>query len=88
MSPDEFDRLRRAEGWGEPRRVRFEASSRSPPHVHDQASFVYVLDGAFVLNTSDGATRYRPGETCMLDAHVEHAEEAGPDGATILVARK
>lgn len=49
---------------------------------------MYVVDGLFVLNTADGAARYRPGETCTLDAHVEHAEEAGPTGATILVARR
>lgn len=88
MSPEEFDRIRQREGWGEPRRIRFEASSSSPPHVHDQASFVYVVEGVFILDTAEGAASYLAGETCVLDANVEHAEKAGPMGATILVARK
>lgn len=88
MSPEEFDQLRRREGYGEPSSVRLEASSRSAPHTHDLVSFVYVVDGEFILNTADGAARYQPGETCILDANVEHAEEAGPAGAAILVARR
>ncbi|MEW9920117.1 hypothetical protein AB2B41_10910 [Marimonas sp. MJW-29] len=56
--------------------------------MHDQISFVYVLDGQFILNTAEGAPAYLPGQTCVLAANVQHAEEAGPDGARILVARK
>jgi quercetin dioxygenase-like cupin family protein len=51
-------------------------------------SFVYVLEGEFILNTPDGAKRYLPGETCLLEKNIEHAEEAGATGARILVARK
>ena len=51
-------------------------------------SFVYVIVGEFILNTPNGALRRRPGETCMLDKDVDHAEEAGADGATILVTHK
>ncbi|CUH61597.1 cupin domain-containing protein [Thalassobacter stenotrophicus] len=88
MTRDEFEDTARSDGYGEPKRVRFDPSSRSETHSHDQVSFVYVLEGEFILNTDDGAPRYDPGETCILPKDVNHAEEAGPDGATILVARK
>ena len=88
MTREEFEETARREGYGTPREVTFAPLSRSEPHSHDQASFVYVLEGEFILNTAEGAPRHRPGETCLLDQDVEHAEEAGPEGATILVARK
>ena len=47
-----------------------------------------MVEGEFILNTAKGAARHLPGETCLLAANVEHAEEAGANGATILVARK
>lgn len=88
MNPQDFDQIRRREGYGAPKTVRFEPLSRSARHTHDKVSFVYVLEGEFILNTADGARRYRPGETCILDKDIEHAKEAGQDGAVILVARK
>lgn len=88
MSRDEFEDLARREGYGTPKQVSFAPSSRSDMHTHDQMSFVYVCSGTFILNSADGAPRYEAGQTCNLPANTPHAEEAGPDGATILVARK
>lgn len=88
MTPGDFDTIRKRDGFAEPKRVSFDPLSRSAPHTHDQASFVYVLEGEFILNTAEGARPYNPGETCLLAQDIEHAEEAGPDGAVILVARK
>ncbi len=88
MTPEEFNVIRARDGYGESKRVSFEAQSRSPMHIHDKVSFVYVLEGEFILNTAEGAPRYLAGETCILDKNIEHAEEAGPDGAVILVARR
>lgn len=88
MTPEAFEQTCKEEGYGAPKQVRFEPLSRSAPHVHDQVSFVYVLEGEFILNTAVGAPRYLAGETCILDKNIEHAEEAGKDGAVILVARK
>lgn len=88
MTRQEFERMRAGEGYGEARKVAFAALARSQPHTHDQASLVYVLEGEFILDTAAGAKQYRPGETCRLDGHVEHAEQAGPEGAVVLVARR
>lgn len=88
MTKSEFEELAGREGYAEPMLVRFEPLSRSKTHQHDKVSFVYVLEGEFILNTSERAPRYGPGETCLLDKDVDHAEEAGIEGATILVARK
>lgn len=88
MTRSEFEELARCEGYAEPKIVSFEPLSRSKTHRHDKVSFVYVLEGEFILNTAELAPRHGPGETCLLDKNVDHAEEAGPEGATILVARK
>lgn len=88
MTQDEFEQQLLRKGYSKARRVSFDALSRSQSHIHHQASFVYVVEGEFILNTADGAARYFPGDTCVLDKNVEHAEEAGANGATILVARK
>lgn len=88
MTREEFEETARRDGYGAAKEVSFAPRSRSETHRHDKVSFVYVLDGEFILNTADGAPSYLPGQTCLLDADVEHAEEAGPEGATILVARK
>ncbi|PWJ16940.1 cupin domain-containing protein [Jannaschia seohaensis] len=88
MTSEEFKAICRGKGYALPKQVSFEALSRSVSHTHDQVSFVYVLEGEFILNTPAGRTCYGAGETCLLDADVEHAEEAGPSGAVILVARK
>lgn len=88
MTRDEFEQQARSEGYGEPKQVSFAPLSRSAPHQHDKKSFVFVLDGEFILNTPEGALRHGPGETCTLDKDIDHAEEAGPTGATVLVARK
>ncbi|KIN73530.1 cupin domain-containing protein [Sulfitobacter guttiformis] len=88
MTREEFEDTARREGYDDPKLVRFDPSSRSETHSHDKVSFVYVVEGEFILNTDGGAPRHGPGETCILPKNVNHAEEAGPDGATILVARK
>lgn len=88
MSPEQFDTIRRDQGYGPSKEVAFAPNSRSAEHSHDQCSFVYVVSGTFILNTRSGADRYRAGETCVLDKDIPHAEEAGPEGAVILVARK
>jgi len=88
MTPEEFDVIRKKEGYGEPKQVSFEPLSKSVAHTHDKMSFVYVLEGEFILNTAEATPRYQLSETCILDKDIEHAEEAGPDGAVILVARK
>ncbi len=88
MTPQDFENARLKGGYSEARKVSFAPLSLSAQHVHDKVSFVYVLEGEFILNTAEGAQRHFAGESCFLDKDVEHAEESGPDGAVILVARK
>lgn len=88
MTREEFEQSARQKGYGEATMVRFEPSSRSDFHSHDKVSFVFVIEGEFILNTENDAPRYGAGDICILEKDVNHAEEAGPDGATILVARK
>lgn len=88
MTQEEFKETASREGFDTPKAVSFEPSARSDMHTHDKVSFVYVVSGEFILNTVDGAKVYGPGETLVLDKDIEHAEEAGTMGATVLAARK
>lgn len=88
MTPHDFEVARQKDGYSEPKQVSFAPRSLSTMHTHDKASFVYVLEGEFILNTVEGTRKHFAGETCTLDKDIEHAEEAGSDGAVILVARK
>ncbi len=88
MTPQDFEIARLKGGYSEARQVSFAPLSLSAQHVHENISFVYVLEGEFILNTAKGAQKHFAGETCILDKDVEHTEESGPDGAVILVTRK
>lgn len=88
MTRDEFEKIARSEGYEDFIEATLKPSSRREPHSHDTVSFVYVIDGKFILNTDDGSPSFHPGETCLVEKGVNHAEEAGPEGASILVARK
>lgn len=88
MTPEKFKESCRSGGYGAIKEVSFEPSSRSSFHTHDQESFVYVVSGVFILNTAETAISYQPGQTCILGPNIEHAEEAGDEGTTILVARR
>ena len=44
-----------------------------PARVHSYEEAVYMLDGAVVLQTSDGATRLRPGDYGLVPVGMPHA---------------
>lgn len=88
MTRNEFEEVARNEGYHELIEASFKPLSKREIHSHDKVSFVYVLEGEFILNTVDGSPSYRSGETCVVEKGIDHAEGAGPEGASILVARK
>lgn len=88
MTREEFEQSAVNEGYGAPVDVSFAPASISEMHTHDKQSYVFVLEGEFILNTAEGASSYVSGQTCILQADVPHAEEAGAAGARLLVARK
>ncbi|MCB5198676.1 cupin domain-containing protein [Loktanella sp. TSTF-M6] len=88
MTEDDYRDIARSQDYGTPQEVSIAPDTRRETHTHDQTSFVYVISGRFILNTAEGSPAYDPGDIVILPANIPHAEEAGPEGATILVARK
>ena len=77
-----------ARGYGEAQVKSYPPHTDGPLHTHDVAVRLLVLDGAFTLAEPDRSTTYHPGEVCELAAGARHAEQAGADGATILLAKR
>jgi quercetin dioxygenase-like cupin family protein len=88
MTPEDFEAHAEAEGYGPPTRAEIAPNTRRETHTHDKISLVYVVEGTFILNLEDGAPRLMAGQTIELGPDIPHGEEAGPEGAVILVARK
>ncbi|HEY5720583.1 MAG TPA: hypothetical protein VIW02_09395 [Gammaproteobacteria bacterium] len=88
MDEATFRQMARQRGYGEPRTKRYPPDSTSDLHTHELECLVLVLEGDFILATESGSTRYSAGETCTLPAATRHAEGAGAEGASILVATR
>ena len=88
MDEAQFRQLLQSEGFDEPKTIDYAPNSINEMHIHDFSAHVFVLSGEFTLVTEGGAQAHQPGETCQLAGGTLHAEQAGPDGATLLVGRK
>lgn len=88
MDQVEFESIILEEGYGAPIPKEYEANSTCDMHTHDFSVLLLVLNGEFKLRTEQGVESFVPGEVCRLEAGVTHAEEAGSEGARIVLAKK
>lgn len=88
MNETQFKQALKDKGYGEAERVEYLPDSAKGMHAHDITAFVFVVSGEFVLRTKGGTKSFLPGDTCEVAAGTLHTEETGPDGATVLIARK
>ncbi len=88
MTETEYRRLLAQRGYGAPQPKTYPPHTDGPLHTHDEAVLLFVLAGEFSLAEPDRVTRYLPGELLDLPAGCLHAERAGPDGASVLLAKK
>ena len=88
MDEEQFRRLARDKGYGEPARREFEPGLDRELHTHDHSALLLVLDGEFTLALETEATTHGPGGWCELEAGTVHTERTGPAGATVLLAAK
>jgi hypothetical protein len=84
MTRAEFEELVRTGGFGEPKQVSFPPLSRSPTHQHDMMSFVFVLDGEFILNTPVGALGTGRGKRALWIRASTTPRKQGPRGQRCL----
>lgn len=88
MNDEQFRRELRARGYAEPQEKDYDPDVDSEKHTHEFSVMVLVKSGEFKLALEDGVATYKPGDWCELEAGTVHAERTGPDGASILVAKR
>ena len=88
MNEQLFRQLALEQGYGEFQSKAYVPNNDGPLHTHPFSVMLLVTEGHFSLAFEDGTTNYRPGEVCELAAAVMHTERAGPDGASVLLAKR
>lgn len=88
MNPETFAAAARAAGYTD-QYERELATAQSPdPHTHDFDARLMVLDGSITLTIAGQATTYTAGDTCEVPRGTVHAEEVGPSGVKLFVAKR
>ena len=88
MNEQLFRQLALEQGYGEFQAKAYVPHNDGPLHTHAFSVMLLVTEGHFSLAFKDGTTNYRPGDVCELAASVLHSERAGPEGATVLLAKR
>jgi quercetin dioxygenase-like cupin family protein len=57
-----------------------------PPHRHDHFDIFTLVAGGATFHLGDETTELAPGDSAVVPIGVLHYLEAGPDGASIMVA--
>ena len=88
MNEERFRQLAQEQGYGDFQAKDYVPNNDGPLHTHEFSVMLLVVGGNFTLAFQEGTTNYRPGEVCELAANVMHTERAGPEGATVLLAKR
>ena len=62
-------------------------STHYSPHSHDHDETIALLDGELTFHAAGRDFRLRPGDRLTLPAGTVHTADAGPAGATYLIAQ-
>jgi mannose-6-phosphate isomerase-like protein (cupin superfamily) len=86
MNDAEFRAYAAAEGYDEP-----EARSQPPgkffdTHTHERDLIVLIQEGTFTVDYGDRKDEFGPGDMCYVAPKVDHTDQAGPEGASYLLA--
>ncbi len=57
-----------------------------PPHTHDHFDVFTVVSGGGVFHLGDASVEVAAGDSAVVPTGVRHFLEAGPDGASLVVA--
>ena len=88
MNEEQFRQQLREKGYEEGQFKEYAPNTDGPMHTHGFSVMLFVMSGEFTLAQKNGATTYRPGETCELAAGVEHVERTGASGARVLLGKR
>lgn len=87
MNADAFRAKAARRGMGPVAETAWAPETVNPPHAHDFAAMLLMLDGEIEVTVGGRTHRCAAGDTFSLAAGVTHSERAGPRGARFLVAR-
>ncbi len=87
MDEAQFRQACNAEGYAV-EKMECDAGFDNDMHTHEFSAYAMVLRGEFTVVREDGATTFGPGDSCKVAAGTLHSENAGTDGATLLIGRK
>jgi mannose-6-phosphate isomerase-like protein (cupin superfamily) len=88
MTEEEFREKLRERGYGDPQIEEAGPGPVKDMHTHDQSVMWLVLSGELTMMLEGASTTYRPGDWCENVAGTLHTERMGPEGVTVLLARK
>lgn len=88
MTEEEFRQNLRARDYDDPQIEEAGPGPLKDMHTHDQSVMWLVLSGELTMILEGGSTTYRPGDWYENVAGTLHTERIGPDGVSVLMARK
>lgn len=88
MIEKEFRDHARSLGYGDAQTIELEPNKDGALHTHEYSAIAMVTRGAVTIALETESISSGPGEVCEVKAGVLHDEKTGPEGATILIARK
>lgn len=87
MDRAEFESSMRRDGYEIVTRD-WASGTSSPDHTHAFDARLFITSGRLILTIGGEARSYGVGETCAVPAGTVHAEACGPDGVSLLAARR
>ena len=88
MNEQEFRSRAIANGFSDFQQKEYPFDTNPPLHSHEFSVTLIVTRGEFCLQFPNTTSMYSIGDYCDLPANTIHAERAGENGASVLLARK
>ncbi len=86
MNETEFRAYAAAEGYDEPEARSQPAGKFFDSHTHERDLIVLIQEGTFTVDYGDRKDEFGPGDMCYVAPKVDHTDQAGPEGASYLLA--
>ena len=88
MDTQTFAAAAKADGYSDQYERELVKAQSPDPHAHDFDARLMVLDGSITLTIDGQPTTYTAGHTCEVPRGTVHAEEVGPKGVKLFVAKR
>lgn len=88
MNEEQFRQKLRERGYGEPEIAEAGPGPVKDMHTHDESVMWLVLSGEVTMMLENASTTYGPGDWYENPAGTLHTERIGPDGVSVLMAKK